>query len=94
MIKRCLPLLALGLAACSPPPPTIQFKIKYLPAKIVPECLTDEPQWAVPDPKQDETRSQASWRDHQNHGAFQSLSDDHETCKASLTAQKDPKSHG
>lgn len=89
MIKKLAPLLAIGLAACSQAdagPP--QIKVKFVTAKPVPECLTDEPQWIDPVKNKDETRSQATWRDHSNKGSFQSLSTDHATCKAALKAQQ------
>lgn len=94
MIKYILPLLVLSLVGCADAPAPVQIKLKYIYPKIVPECLSAEPNWVSPDPKQDETRSQAAWRDHENHGSFQSLANDHATCKAALAAQSKGKKNG
>lgn len=87
---KVVPIIALAIAltgcgtADAPKPQTI---VKYIPAHVEPECLTDDQVWTNP-PDRDETRSQTAWRDSQNKTAFDSVSSDHAACRAGLIASQ------
>lgn len=66
--------------------------IKYIPAQVEPECLSDDPAWTNRDVTKEETRSQTAWREHKNKTSFESVLADRATCRAGLQAsQSKPK---